>query len=408
MPIYTSPDTIRALGGTGLKHCDSRSLWKDKFLFFDSAFDEDKRVALDLYLPRGRADIATLRSQWTADKSKQERNRSEGKRVNENDLRKATAALPATAAFTDSAPKPITRSRHWLTALPADRACTFQLKTTSRLIVGLVNGALENAGCTLHPLFGFPVIPGSALKGIARDAAAVLGKSDAVIQRVFGGAPENEAHARQGDVSFVDAHAILRAGENDIELDIVTPHFQQYYGGTGNPNALDEESPVPSVFPAVCAGVTFEFALIALTTRLNDDAARQALDLAKECLVHGLTHLGIGAKTAAGYGRFGDLAATPSDLRQDLFPPPPKPVLTPEEEIRANWLGQPVNGFNVARLIKALLLIEERDNLAAAFDAVFPADQLANFRTANPFWTTFLQRGGKAILDRINRQLPRQ
>ncbi len=414
MPIYGSPDTIRALGGAGFKYCESRSLWKDKFVLFDDDFDEAKRVALDLYVNGGRADIKNLRDDpkgWTETKNAQETKRQKALAnnsfFNPKQLHNATAALAGTAPFTQSAPKPIAHSRNWLAALPTDRSTTFKLRTTSRLMVGLANGVLENAGCTLHPLFGFPVIPGSALKGIARDAAAVLGKQ-AEIQSLFGGTPGNDANMRQGDVSFVDAYALLTPNQADLELDIVTPHFQKYYGGTGNPNALDEEPPIPSVFPAVCVGVTFEFALIVHPTRLNNQQAKQALEVTKECLVYGLTHFGIGAKTASGYGRFGALEAASQSIRQDLFPPPPKPVLSAEEEVLAEWKGKLANTFLLRNLIKDLTRIEGDEQLADVFDMVMPAEHLANFRTANSYWTTFLRDGGKAILDRINRQLPRQ
>jgi len=408
MPIHASPDTRRALGGAGFNDCDSRSLWKDKFVFFDSAFDEAKRVALDLYASKGRGDIMALRNQWSADKAKQERNRTEGRRVNEKDLTNANTALAATAAFVASIPKPILHPRDWLTSLPPQRCGTFQLQTVSRLLVGLANGVLENGGCTLHPLFGFPIIPGAALKAISRDAAAVLGKSKEEIHQNFGGKPGDDDHIRQGDVSFLDAHALLVPDQVDLELDIVTPHFQKYYGGTGNPDARDDEPPIPSVFPAVCVGVAFEFALVIHTQRLDDGKAAESLALAKECLIYGLTQLGVGAKTAAGYGRFATDVAKNVGFRQDLFPPPPRPVLSPEDQVRANWQGKPVNSFNVKYLIDDLALITDESMLATVFDQVIPAPQLTNFRTANPFWAAFLQKGGKPILDRINRQLLRR
>jgi len=415
MPIHASPDTRRALGGAGFKDCDSRSLWKDKFVFFDSAFDEAKRVALDLYLPKGRYDVADLRNSnkgWTAVRGTQLAKKAEANAnnnpFNANQLDKATAALAATAAFVASIPKPILNARDWLTSLPTHRCGTFQLQTVSRLLVGLANGVLENGGCTLHPLFGFPIIPGAALKAISRDAAAVLGKSKEEIHQNFGGEPGDDDHIRQGDVSFLDAHALLVPDQVDLELDIVTPHFQKYYGGTGNPEARDEEPPIPSVFPAVCVGVTFEFALIIHTQRLDDGKAVESLALAKECLVYGLTQLGVGAKTAAGYGRFTTDVAKNVGIRQDLFPPPPRPVLSPEDQVRANWQDKPVNSFNVKYLIDDLALITDDFMLATVFDQVIPAPQLTNFRAANLFWAAFLQKGGKPILDRINRQLLRR
>ncbi|NOY80079.1 MAG: type III-B CRISPR module RAMP protein Cmr6 [Kiritimatiellaeota bacterium] len=54
-------------------------------------------------------------------------------------------------------------------ALPG--AVTLHLKLQYRLIVNQAGGILENAGLCLHRHFGFPCIPGSAVKGAARHAA---------------------------------------------------------------------------------------------------------------------------------------------------------------------------------------------------------------------------------------------
>lgn len=400
MPILAPPDTLRALGGPGFPHCDSRSLFKDKFVFFDRCFDEDKRVALDLFTSRGRRDLISLRREWERNKARLERSRDEGYRFNENELRKSNAALLATNAFQEPDPSTISFDRSWLRDLP--NSLTFTAETASRLLVGLANGVLENAGCTIHPRFGFPIIPGSALKGIARDAAEILKKRSDVICSIFGSSSDEE-QPRQGDVAFLDAHAVLREGEVDLELDIVTPHFQSYYGVNGNENALDEESPIPNVFPAVAKGITFEFALIVHTTRISDAEAKDVLKTARECLEYALNHLGVGAKTASGYGRF-YLEGTPKfEIKQDLFPPP---VLSPKEEFLEQWSGKGGNTFLLQRLIADLSKVEDSNTMAELFDTVIPQEHLQNFRSTNPYWTAFLREGGKTILSKINRELP--
>ena len=53
--------------------------------------------------------------------------------------------------------------------LPDSR--TFTTKLCSRLIVNSAGGVLENAGLSLHRNLGYPFIPGSAVKGVARHAA---------------------------------------------------------------------------------------------------------------------------------------------------------------------------------------------------------------------------------------------
>jgi|GEM_PF-6535203 len=401
MPIYAPSDTLKALGN-GLKYCESRTLQRDKFNLFDSGLDAEKRVSLDLYLPNGRADIESIRTEWSDAKAKQERKRDEGKSVNERELENCISALEKTRSFDlsyNATPKVYTQKRSWLDILNPDRVIKFKLTTASRLLVGLANGTLENAGCTLHPRLGFPVIPGSALKGVARDAAAALNLSHELESCIFGNQVEEKENFRQGDVCFLDAFALVESGTPDLELDILTPHYQKYYKQTENQKALDEESPIPNVFPAVCAGITFEFALVATTLRLNDGQARKHLESAATCLKHALIHHGVGAKTAAGYGYFQE-ADRKMSFSTDLFPPP---VLSLSEK----WTGKTKNTFKLKELIKDLSQVTDTKELAAYFDQIMPAEHLSNFRSANPYWAAFLREGGKAILEKINRPLPR-
>src|SRR5262249_47763155 len=80
--------------------------------------------------------------------------------------------------------------------------------------------------------------------------------------------------------------------------DILNNHHVGYYQ-KGEPPG-DWDNPVPVYFLAVPAGQTFTFAL----SKRRDDVADELLDLCREWLVGGLTHLGAGAKTATGYGAF--------------------------------------------------------------------------------------------------------
>lgn len=297
-------------------------------------------------------------------------------------------------------------SRTWLNSLNPDRFLVFKLTTASRLLVGLANGTLENAGCSLHPKLGFPIIPGSALKGIARDAAAALDSFEEDLEyQIFGGLPGDSDAARQGDVSFLDAFASLDPGQCDLEIDVLTPHYQKYYGGVGNAAALDEESPIPSVFPAICSGVTFQFVLAVPTPRVSPTQAKEILLSAEKCLKHALVHHGIGAKTSAGYGFFQDETDPQFPIKTDLFPPPPKPVLTPEEEFIEKWHGKTGNTFLFKKLIADLKGIEDVSLLGKLFDQEMPPENLDNFRRANPYWSAFLREGGKNILEKLNRPL---
>ncbi len=198
-------------------------------------------------------------------------------------------------------------------------ATSFKAKLEGNLIVNQAGGILENAGMCLHPHFGAPYIPGSAVKGVARHAAWCEWNAETDASRklqiakdiatIFGyptgddGLDEylkKAAHfakdtSQSGSVCFFAAVPETNA---DLLVDILTPH-----GGN------DWTEPVPSQFPAVKKGATFVFALA--STRGRD---KSLCDKAVRYLKVGLTVHGIGAKTCAGYGSFsveGAVVVTP-------------------------------------------------------------------------------------------------
>lgn len=198
--------------------------------------------------------------------------------------------------------------RQWmLDALDASR---WTRTTAGPLTLHLARAsALENAGICLHPIQGFAYLPGTGLKGLARAFAETIWlpaqpdeqKAKQVILRVFGHvavkgkSPDHEDGAASGAVVFHDAWPEQWPR---LIVDIVNNHHRGYYQGDDAPG--DWETPNMVYFLAVPAGQTFSFALSAR----RDDAAPELLHHAREWLDGGLTHLGCGAKTAAGYGRF--------------------------------------------------------------------------------------------------------
>lgn len=191
----------------------------------------------------------------------------------------------------------------------------FPAKLKSRLIVNQAGGILENAGLCLHPHFGYPYIPGSTVKGVARHAAwcawhEAEGETKEALARqmatVFGyptGDTGLDAYlkgltcnaTRGGCVAFF---AAVPDGKANLVTDIVNCHHKDYYAGT-KPIATDDEAPIPNPFPAVEAGSTFLFTLAPLRGAGNAELA-----FAKEYLIKALTENGVGAKTSAGYGWF--------------------------------------------------------------------------------------------------------
>jgi CRISPR-associated protein Cmr6 len=229
----------------------------------------------------------------------------------------------------------------------------FEAQPVWRFVVGLGAAHVLETGITLHRLFGLPIIPGSALKGAARTwalfklaeelgvpilsptkAAAKsqtpLEKFEAVIlsqesekkqtallsQLLQDSTIPDEAPIRNlslqelrercqpffevfgsteraGSVIFFDA---IPLEVPKFQLDIMNPHYPNYYRTQGQNPPADWESPNPVFFLTVTE-TPYRFAIAARSEQDN-----RLLELAEKWLKGGLRELGIGAKTSADYG----------------------------------------------------------------------------------------------------------
>jgi len=186
-------------------------------------------------------------------------------------------------------------------AAQGEGAIRWQAQTKAPLALHLSRAtAFENAGLCLHPLYGFAYLPGSGLKGMARAFALTvqgIKETERDFELVFGREAEKEEEGAAGYVVFHDAWPVSWP---KLEVDIVNCHHGAYYREGEPPE--DWEDPVPVNFLAVKPGARFEFALS--LRRPHEEGAR-LLELARGWLAGALAVLGAGAKTAAGYGRFG-------------------------------------------------------------------------------------------------------
>lgn len=191
------------------------------------------------------------------------------------------------------------RSR-WRGVAAALGAITFEARTVSRLVVGLGRKGPLEVGFAFNR-YGFPIIPGSALKGLTR-AAALLEKGgntlDTELMIAFGRPPDRRKSRDVGCVGkaiFLDA---IPAAWCTLELDLMNPHFPDYYRDERTP-PTDWQNPTPVYFLAVGRNTPF---LFAVGWRDNVDRAIQTQVV--NWLRSGLSDLGVGAKTTAGYGSF--------------------------------------------------------------------------------------------------------
>jgi len=163
-----------------------------------------------------------------------------------------------------------------------------------RMLVGLGTESVLEVGISLHHTYGVPFIPGSALKGLAANFAARAFENAAWTKRsgeshaaLFG------THEQAGCVAFHDALWVPEtpAARLPLDLDVMTVHHADYYQGKSAPPAdWDDPNPVSFVTARGSYLVVLE----------GPDAWT---DVAMTLLKRALRRDGIGAKTAAGYGR---------------------------------------------------------------------------------------------------------
>ena len=210
---------------------------------------------------------------------------------------------------------------------------TFMLQLGGRMMVDQAGGVLENANLCLHRNLGFPMIPGSALKGIARHAAwcqwverLEAGKTAeakhiaGLLAATFGyptgdSLPANDAIRTREPGRYLDAYlarefpddygkdgrkttwagavsflpATPADGKWKLVVDVLNFHQNS-----------DCRNPVPVFFPSVERGTKFRFVVAPIAGRCTPEILNFAVDMLKTGLITG----GVGAKTAAGYGWF--------------------------------------------------------------------------------------------------------
>ena len=150
----------------------------------------------------------------------------------------------------------------------------------------------------LHPLYGLPYIPASAVKGAFRNAWTMILENEIApsedaykdFKELFGAA-EDEQNANEGNLVFFDIYP----KEFVLGLDVQTIHYKDYYDSTKPPTDTMNTQPIPFV---CLTESSFD---IVISCRKSDLWIRnkQKIDDIMDIV---FTQIGIGAKTALGYG----------------------------------------------------------------------------------------------------------
>jgi len=252
----------------------------------------------------------------------------EHKKTIERISKQATQALAAAA----NALKEL-HSRQEAVLKNVESSCSFTATLLSPLITGVGNAHPGEVGMTFDRNTGLPYIPASSIKGVVRMAYCVElyedvknkgKKNDFITENVqrndrnigvcikdnepglvhlFGHPDPSSEDASRGQIVFLDAFpaTVPNTGPN-IRLDIMNPHYSSYYGGSEAP--VETENPVPIKFLTVALGTAFVFRWFVRPLRGALAVAEHELDLLERAWERALTQMGLGAKTAIGYGRF--------------------------------------------------------------------------------------------------------
>ncbi len=187
----------------------------------------------------------------------------------------------------------------WSALLPSEPA-PVDLTTMGRLIVGLGSENVLETGIRLHHTYGMPMIPGSALKGLAAHYCdQVWGPTDEKFRRdcgvfhqlLFGTTDES------GCIAFHDSW-LTPDSRKPLVLDVMTPHHPKWLDGSVPPTDFDSPVPVPFL------SATGTFRVAVSWHGPTSDKAKNWAELALSLLCDALYDWGAGGKTSSGYGRF--------------------------------------------------------------------------------------------------------
>ena len=240
----------------------------------------------------------------------------EGWQFNEEQKTKFFHAIKSHFQFNDALVK--ANHRRWQAiAQSSPHAQTFTATPEWRMVVGLGRSSILETSMMLDRITGIPIIPGSALKGLAASYAllCVLEKTNRAdevektyqqyIKKEIADLPEHledyiQVFGYQGNVGKVIFLDAVPTKTPTLEPDIMNNHYPEYYGDKdGGQAPTPYQNPIPVYFLTLGQKSQFAFAVAG---KDNQPSTQELVEKARQWLQAGLSDLGIGAKTAAGYG----------------------------------------------------------------------------------------------------------
>jgi CRISPR-associated protein Cmr6 len=242
------------------------------------------------------------------------------------------------------------KQQRWVDMIRGSGGFAFTMAAAERLAAGLGASHVLETALILERNTGLPYLPGSSVKGLARAwglievaaqlqvtldatdshgnpllntlAAALISEADenllSVLSKQYTATEDALAFTQwfriifgwqgeAGAICFVDA---IYAGDTEPRYvaDVMTPHYVNYYTEKGGRPPSEDDNPNPVSFITVDRGNVFAFGLI---PRAYNENTLTAIEIAADWLANGLSRLGAGSKTTAGYGFFNRRSYTP-------------------------------------------------------------------------------------------------
>lgn len=234
----------------------------------------------------------------------------------------------------------------WKGSLPQPSRSA-ELAVDGRLVVGLGAESVLETGIRLHQTYGVPIIPGSALKGLAAHYCdRVWGEADRRFKKDAGEFFKTIFGTTQdaGHIVFHDAWITPEslAGDNSgLILDVMTPHHGDYYSGNTRERSGGKKDIIPPTDfddpnPVAFLSVTGRF-FVAVSCDAGGPEGEKWTQLALDLLQGALRDWGAGGKTSSGYGRLVPAKARPTTATgqaRPSAPARPKPRHRPGEKIK--------------------------------------------------------------------------
>ncbi len=210
------------------------------------------------------------------------------------------------------------------------------LTADTPIAIHLGSNTLYETGFRFHKPYGIPYIPGSAVKGVLRTTAILLTsqektlplsprKLDNSLQKgELNDIPPEEPLFTLGNVpyTFEDLHMIFGSQKQKgafvfsdllpliekredtpiLRLDIMNPHYKDYYTKGGEFPPLDE-NPTPIFFLTIAPSTRFTLYLAPNTQKIPQHKLEDYSQKIRLLMKEAFTYLGIGAKGTSGYGR---------------------------------------------------------------------------------------------------------